>query len=320
MAARTKAEADAVLHPVQTLSGHVVALDAAMLVAVTAAEVGAVHKLRTGTRRVEAYLRMLDVLGSGAHAAKVPEHVKEMKAVERRLRRVRRVAGAVRDLDVQTEIIRYDMPVKAAVHDGTPGDTVRKQAKELRKHLQAEREDEAGRLITTLKAEEQKVAAALNALEEVLKPASRPAVSPAEVQRRIQAWFTAQASPLLYPQDAKQGTKNGKGNGKSESSDLRTAIERLKDRQLHALRKSAKLCRYMAESAPDNAALRQTAERYEALQEAGGKWHDWLLLTQLSARFHGRKAQLTERYRKHRDAALAEYRLRLHDLLPVLMG
>ena len=314
MAGKTKTVPDATLHPVETLKEHVVALDAAMLVAVTAAEVGAVHKLRTGTRRVEAYMRLLDVLGSGSHTAKVPEHAKEMKAAEGRLRRVRRAAGAVRDLDVQTEIIRYDMPVKAAVHDGTPGDTVRKQAKHLRKHLQSQRETEASHLITTLKAEEKKVAAALNALEEALKPASKPAVSPAEVQRRIQSWFTQQASPLLYPKDEKQQ------GDEADNTDLRTAIERLKDRQLHTLRKAAKLCRYMAECAPDDASLRQTAERYEAVQESGGKWHDWLLLTQLSARFHGRKAELTERYRKHRDAALAEYRLRLADLLPVLMS
>ena len=310
--ARTKAVADA-LHPVKTLKEQVVALDAAMLVAVTAAEVGAVHKLRTGTRRVEAHMRMLDVLGSGPHAAKVAEHAKEVKVVDRRLRRVRRAAGAVRDLDVQTEIIRYDMPAKAAVHDGTPGDAVRKQAKELRKHLQAKRDDEADRLITTLKAEEQKLAAAMNALEQALKPALQPAVSPAEVQRRIQVWFTQQATPLLFPKPQKRSRKG-------ERSDLRAAIEQLKDRPLHALRKSAKLCRYMAESAPDDAALRQTAERFEAVQEAGGKWHDWLLLTQLSGRFHGRKAELTQRFRRHRDAALAEYRLRLVDLLPVLMN
>ncbi len=313
MAVRTKQAPDTTLHPVETLKQYVVALDAAMLVAVTAAEVGAVHKLRTGTRRVEAHLRMLDVLGSGAHAAKLAEHAKEVKAVDRRLRRVRRAAGAVRDLDVQIEIIRYDMPSKSAAHDGTPGDAVRKQARELRKHLQSRRDKEAEFLITTLKTEEQKLAAALNALEHALKPASQPAVSPEELQRRVEAWFTQQATPLLY-------AKGKKHQGKAEREDLRAAIERLDDDALHALRKCSKLCRYMAESAPDNAALRQTAERYEAVQETGGKWHDWLLLAQLSSRFHGRKAELTQRFRTHRDAALAEYRLRLADLLPVLMS
>lgn len=316
MAVKTKASPGEPLHPVKTLKEHVVALDAAMLVAVTAAEVGAVHKLRTGTRRVEASLRLLDVLAAGAHPAKVPEHSKEVKAVDRRLRRVRRAAGAVRDLDVQTEIIRYDMPAKTAVHDGTPGDAVRKQAKALRKHLGAKRDAEASRLIATLKAEEQKLAAALHALEHALKPASQPAISPAAMLPRIQAWFTQQAESLLHAAHGKHPAKHTA----DASSDLRIAIEHLNAKALHALRKSAKLCRYMAESDPDDATLRGIAERYEALQEAGGKWHDWLLLTQLAGRFHGRKAGLSQRYGKHRDAALAEYRLRLADLLPVLMS
>jgi CHAD domain-containing protein len=282
------------------------------LVAVTTAEMGAVHKLRTGTRRVEAQLRILDVLGCGPHAAKIAEHTREVKAVDLRLQRVRRAAGAVRDLDVQTEIIHYDMPAKAAVPNGTPGDVVRKQAKELRKHLQSRRDDAAIHLITTLKAEEKKLAAAMQALEKTFESASNSAFSPAEVQRCIQSWFTQQAAPLIH-------RKGEKHNGKDEGDDPRFAIEQLNDRGLHALRKSAKLCRYMAESVPDDTALRHTAERYEAMQEAGGEWHDWLLLTQLSTRFHGRKAELTQRFRKYRDASLAEYRMRLADLLPVLL-
>ena len=133
---------------------------------------------------------------------------------------------------------------------------------------------------------------------------------------RIQAWFRQQAEPLLH---AKPGKRTGK-HPVEEPGDLRAAIERMDENAMHALRKSAKLCRYMAESDPGDAALRQIAERYEALQEAGGKWHDWLLLTQLAGRFHGRKSDLSLRYHKHRDAALAEYRLRLADLLPVLMA
>ena len=289
------------------------ALDAAMLVAVTAAEVGAVHKLRTGTRRVEAQIRLLEVLGKGARRSQAAEHAKEAKAVERRLRRVRRAAGAVRDLDVQTELIRYDMPAKAAVHDGTPGHAVRKQAKALRKHLAAKRDGQAAGLIETLKAEERKLAARLHALEQALKPAS--AAAPPELHRQIGAWFTQQVQPLLPLKHVKRGAKDGA----DPAGDPRLAIEGMNGRALHAMRKAAKSARYMAESAPDDPRLRQAAERYEALQEAGGKWHDWLLLEQLSTAFHGRKAELTQRYGKHRDAALAEYRLRLADLLPLLM-
>ena len=304
MTVRTTAQAAARLHPISILKEHIISLDAAMLVAVTAAEVGAVHKLRTGTRRVEALLRLIELVGSGSGAVKWPEHKKEAAAVHRRLRKVRQAAGAVRDLDVQTEAIWYDAPAKAAVHPGTPGEAMRKQAKQLRKHLESRRQHESEMLIRVLKAEEQKLAASMQVLEEALKVSQRT-VAHAALRRRIQQWFAAEAQSLLRV--------------KADSPELRLAVERLKPEQLHTLRKTAKQCRYMAESAPEGAHMRKVAEQFETIQEAGGKWHDWLLLAQISRRFHGPKAELTHRYSRHRDAALADYRLRLGELLPVLM-
>ena len=84
------------------------------------------------------------------------------------------------------------------------------------------------------------------------------------------------------------------------------------------MRKAAKLCRYMAESAPEGSGVKQRAEQFEAVQEAGGKWHDWLLLARLSKGFHGKKAELTARYTAHSEQALAEYYKKLEELLPVL--
>lgn len=281
------------------------ALDAAMLVAVTAAEVGAVHKLRTGTRRVEAYMRLLELLES-EEPAKPARYAKQADAVRRRLKKVRRAAGAVRDLDVQAEAIRYDAPAKSAVHEGSPGERMRQQAKQLRKHLKGQREAEAGKLIAVLQAEEQKLAASLRALEVALAPMSEPSLTSASLARSIKAWFVQTAANTLK---VKPGTA---------PENLRLAIGKLSDDQLHNLRKAAKLCRYMAESAPEGTRLRGTAGQFEAVQEAGGKWHDWLLLAKLSRRFHGSKADLTCRYLRHRDAALAEYRLKLAEMLPLL--
>ena len=55
-------------------------------------------------------------------------------------------------------------------------------------------------------------------------------------------------------------------------------------------------------------------------RKPAGRWHDWLLLQQLSEDFHGRKAELSTRYGTHASAALAEYRLRLNEMLPGLQG
>ncbi|MGI4755339.1 MAG: CHAD domain-containing protein [Janthinobacterium lividum] len=295
------------VHPVKTLQDHIESLDAAMLVATTAAEVGAVHKLRTSTRRVEAHLRLVDLLEHATKPKAIPEHATEAKAVQRRLRRVRRAAGAVRDLDVQADAIWYDAPAKTAANDDAIA-AVRKQAKALRKHLNHMRGTEAAKLIDVLHAQQQKLAAALQALEQAMKPASVPAVEPAKMAKYIERWFANEAQSLLQP-----GHKQAKGEASWQSR-----LQVLDEDGLHNLRKVAKLCRYMAESAPDDLHTRQLAEQFEAVQETGGNWHDWLLLVQLSKGFHGKKAELTQRYTQHSEQALAKYRQTLLSLLPSL--
>lgn len=307
MASRKNTDPVDEVHPVKTLKDHIVSLDAAMLVAVTAAEVGAVHKLRTNTRRVEAHLRLVDLLEHATQPKCIPEHGDEAKAVQRRLRRVRQAAGTVRDLDVQADAIWYDAPAKTAAKDETVA-AVRQQAKALRRHLNQTRSVEAAKLIEVLQAQQQKLAAALHALEQAMKPASVPAIDPLGLASHIQQWFTGETQKVLA-----DGGKHGK-----RDIPLRARLQQLDEDALHSLRKAAKLCRYMAESAPEGSDAMQLAEKFESVQEAGGKWHDWLLLAQLSKGFHGKKAELTQRYTKHSDDALAAYHQTLEDLLPVL--
>ena len=295
------------MQPVAAFKNQVMALDAAMLVAVASAEVGAVHKLRTSTRRVEAQMSLLDALAGGAKPVVLPPHADEADAVRKRLRRVRQAAGVVRDLDVQWETIRMDAPAKTEVHEGSPGDSMRKEAKKLRKHLAKQREHEVVRLKGTLRDEEEKLAVSLRALELALQPAEGRVVAQAVLVDRIEHWFVQATHGVL-------GTRANAGESAKDA--LQRAVYGLGEEALHTVRKAAKLCRYMAESAPVGSAAAAMAERFEAIQEAGGTWHDWLLLERMAADFHGKQAGLTERYRKHRDAALAEYQLRLVELLP----
>jgi CHAD domain-containing protein len=302
-----KKAVEARIQPIQVLKEQIVALDAAMLVAVTSTEVGAVHKLRTTTRRVQAHLSLLDLLNHGDHPVNVPSHQDEIREVMQHLRRIRRAAGAVRDLDVQTSMIALDAPEKVAVHKGTPGDEVRKQAKKLRKHLEAQRDVEAQKLVATLKDEEQDLAGSLRALEQAIKPARRRTLSHAVLLEHAEEFFAGHVRPILHLRKAAED---------DETQVLQRRVDRLDEDALHSLRKAAKLCRYMVEMAPEGSKARAAAERFEAVQEAGGHWHDWLLLQQLSADFHGRKAELTQRYAKHAMAALADYRLKLMEVIP----
>ena len=104
----------------------------------------------------------------------------------------------------------------------------------------------------------------------------------------------------------------GKNGNAPDNTHALQRLQHLDEETLHELRKAAKQCRYMAESLPEGSPqAKKLAQRFEYLQEAGGRWHDWLMLEAMSARVHGKKAPLTERYRNHRDAALAEYHLQL---------
>ena len=305
MAATKKTNEVGEVHPVKSLKEHIVTLDAAMLVAVTAAEVGAVHKLRTATRRVEAHLHLVDLLEHATRPSDIPEHTKEAKAVQRRLRTVRQAAGKVRDLDVQVDAIWYDAPAKTEEKGAAKIAEIRYEAKTLRKSLSHSRELEAAKLIGVLKTEQRKLAASLRELEQAMKPASVPAIEPDTMITHIQQWFTGETLKLLAPDHKSRAT-------------LKTRISRLDEDALHSFRKAAKLCRYMAESAPEESPVLATAEQFEALQEAGGKWHDWLLLARLARKFHGRDAALTRRYSAYRDAALREYQAQIEQLMPVL--
>lgn len=286
------------------LDGHVQALDGAMLVAQTEAEEGAVHKLRTGTRRMEAQLVLLGQLPG------LPTHADEATEVRRLLRRVRRAAATVRDLDVQMETIAADLPEKAALHRGTRGADIRQQGRKLLKRLQKKRTGEVEELVATLRAESEDLAAAMRTLQEVLKPArvdgaakqkrEPEGFSASDLSQRIEDWFALRAERVLG------------GDKRTDGAHASQRLQNLDEEALHDLRKAAKQCRYMAESLPKGSATAERlAERFEYLQEAGGRWHDWLLLEQIASRVHGKKAALTERYRHHRDAALADYQLQL---------
>ena len=268
-----------------------------MLVAQTSADKSPVHRLRTSTRRMEAQLVLVGLLRG------MPEHAEQAAEVRRLLRRVRRAAAVVRDMDVQIDMIEADMPDSAAIHSGSHGDEVRKEANKLLKKLRKKRQRESADLTGTLKAEGEDLAVAMQALQAVLHvdPGARPhTFSALELSEQIQNWFAERARVVLHA---------------DRHPDRAHALQRLQhldETTLHDLRKVAKQCRYMAESLPEGSVeARKLAQRFEYLQEAGGAWHDWLTLECASARVLGKKAPLTERYRNHRNAALAEFHLQM---------
>ena len=82
--------------------------------------------------------------------------------------------------------------------------------------------------------------------------------------------------------------------------------------ELHEIRKRAKLARYLAESAPQSfLEAHRIAARFAALQQAGGEWHDWLILAEFAADELGDAAILPQRFAAHASRARRAFQRRL---------
>jgi len=96
----------------------------------------------------------------------------------------------------------------------------------------------------------------------------------------------------------------------------------LSHRQLHSLRRNAKIARYMIESGlpatkgdkgRDKVVIRtrRLAGVFEALQQSGGSWHDWLTLSETARNELGSSSGLAQSFTRHRERSLADYLRRL---------
>jgi CHAD domain-containing protein len=305
------------ISPVALLRDQVIRLDAAVLICRAIPRKEPVHTLRKTTRTMEAQLALLQQIPG------LPRHEAEADKVRRRLKSVRKAAGAVRDFDVQRKLVKDDAPAKDAANttdaavatkDGSVDDRLRQDAKALSKHLKRQRRQETGKLTQVLRSEEKRLAKALRKLEAALKDAEQHTVPSTQLAESIERWFQHN-TPHLAARSRNHG--NGEEANGDHANRLR-AVERLDEESLHTLRKASKLCRYMAESLPEGfPAAQHLTERFEQIQRSGGQWHDWLLLERIAAKRAGARAALTTRYSQHRDAALAEYQARLAELLPM---
>ena len=265
-------------HPLQTLRETTQSLEAAILLCLAKLDKAAVHRLRTSTRRIEAELELLAMLRN------LPPHEKEARKALRLLRKLRRAAGQVRDLDVQRDLVGDEASGKNG--GSRPNLELRKEATDLRRTLKRKRDEEAADLHQLLKKHGAEFPVVFEKLLDALEPAESIALTEAQLTTLIREWY-AQNTPCSasIPQDPAQ---------------------------LHNIRKHAKLARYLAESAPESAtAARRLAAHFEDLQQAGGKWHDWLLLAELSSSELGNSAKLPQRFSAHAANSLRAYKRRL---------
>ena len=194
-----------------------------------------VHLIRTTSRRLEA---LLETLGE--------ESDRKQRKLQKRLKRLRRGAGAVRDIDVQIVALR-----KLKIGREQERKTRLMQALNERR---TEREQELAEALADKDA--QKVRKALHRWAEEISSA-KPAEGAAE-KRECDEVAT---SLRMF-------------------ATLARKVRSLTPDNLHAYRTRCKRIRYVAEMAGNTPEAKRVIEPLKRIQDAVGDWHDWLTLTE----------------------------------------
>jgi len=264
-------------HPVRTLREQATALEAAITLCVASPKTRPVHRLRTMTRRIEGQLALLALLPG------VPDHGKPARRALRRLKRFRRAAGKARDIDVQMDLIE-------AVTPGDSPRSLREDSDKLKESLEADRKELAEELVRQLRRGQTELTLALEEILDRLESVESLSLPATELASLTQQWFVDNTPPA--PEGGAEDPEH-----------------------LHAIRKVAKLARYIAENAPKAAKRpRQLAESFERLQQSGGDWHDWLVLAELARERLGGSSEFTKTLHERSLAALGNYNRNLREI------
>jgi CHAD domain-containing protein len=261
-------------YPIHSLREQVTALEAAITLCLSDPKTKPVHRLRTTTRRIEGQLAMLKIV------PKVPRHRKQAGEARKLLKKLRRAAGDVRDIDVQLDLIDQiaGQDDSSELKDG---------AAKLREKLEADRKEHAEKLVKVLEKRQSEVTLALEELLKALKPIETLALYATELTKLAVRWYRKNLPPEV--------------NNREDESEY-----------LHTVRKVAKLARYIAENAPESAkAPRDLAAGFESLQQSGGDWHDWMVLEEIAGENVGKSSALTKVLARRNRTALQVYRRHL---------
>jgi len=227
-------------------------------------EVETVHRVRTGTRRVEA---MVDVL-----LREVPEGNPELTDAadrwRRQLKKIRRAAGPVRDLDVHRELIEKF----AGVGKAGEKEHSRMEQSEVERQAATPEAEQA------LQVQAKKLDAWLEcAREERARDLTR------QIARRLEKLDGLAAGFATSWQ-----TRHGRGIAvRRVAQAALDAFVELSDKMplldaanLHDFRKGAKKARYITEAGGDDAHAKAVGRAIKRIQDAIGDWHDWLCLAE----------------------------------------
>jgi CHAD domain-containing protein len=195
-----------------------------------------VHLIRTTARRLEA---VLETLGSGADS--------KQRKLRKRLKRLRRKASGVRDIDVQIAALR-----------------------KLKIGREQERKAQLMQALNEQRSErEQALAKAL---------ADKDAHKARKALQRWSADINSTAKPEPAASAAVARDYDAVAVALRMFASLARQVRTLTPENLHAYRTRCKRIRYVAEMAGQDA--KRMVNQLKRMQDAAGDWHDWQTLTQ----------------------------------------
>jgi CHAD domain-containing protein len=208
----------------------------------------AVHDLRTITRRVEA---LLDALAT--------EPDRNQRKLLRRLKRLRRRAGRVRDIDVQIIALRT---LKIGRDSG--------RRAQLARHLNDRRTRRERKLQKALDRE------TIYNLRRRLARVERAVLAPPPAPQPAAAAAPSAASAKPPQQEEVQPVSLALRMFATIAKQQGAFTEAT----LHRFRTRSKRVRYVAEMAGDDPEANRIVSQIKRMQDAIGDWHDWLTLSQ----------------------------------------
>jgi CHAD domain-containing protein len=223
------------------------AFNAAIAQCVEDADADAVHRVRTGSRRLQAMLEAM-LRENATFALDHPA-----RPWLRQLKQIRRAAGPVRDLDVHRKLLENLVGKPAPSSDAGPLEksAETKQAEMLDDWLKSERKHLARGMQKQIRKRQhglaQRQTAVLNAIGSV----------------PIESVRTGRSADAVALEDFVRATD---------------AMPLLDAENLHDFRKATKKARYVAESATEKGPYSSVAKALKRVQDAIGEWHDWLCL------------------------------------------
>jgi CHAD domain-containing protein len=221
------------------------AFHAAVAQCVQDADPEAVHRLRTGSRRLQAMVEAT-LRENPSMALQQPA-----QAWLRQLKQVRRAAGAVRDLDVHRKLLEHWIGKESPTSEVAGVSPLSKEAEQLDTWLKDERKQCA---------------------QDMQKQIRKRQLGLAERQA---AFAAARSSAHL---GSLRAPRSADAVALEDFVRAADAMPTLDAENLHDFRKLTKKARYVAESGGGGETYGSVAKALKRIQDAIGDWHDWLCL------------------------------------------